>query len=281
MKLFSHYVRYVKFCVLPFVALSALASVQAGATEIPAELKDIGIEEKLGGQVAINELTFKDESGQDVKLSKYFHTKKPVILTMVYYECPNLCNFLLNGLVDSMKPFDWTPGQQFDVVSVSINPTEGPALAVAKKAAYIKSYGRPEGAEGWHFLTSSTDQAKKLADQVGFKYRYDEKEKQFAHSAALFVLTPEGKISRYLYGISFSEKDLRLSLLEASNGKIGTIIDRIVLFCYRYNPTTRKYSIYLTQLMQAGGGVMVLVFGGYMAAFWLRQRKLNQGARHV
>ena len=279
MKLFSH---FVKAYVLPCAALALAAhSPLIHATEIPAELKDIGIEEKLGSQVAINELTFKDESGQEVKLSQYFHTKKPVILTMVYYECPNLCNFLLNGLVDSMKPFNWTPGQEFDVISVSINPKEGPALAVAKKEAYLKSYGRPEAAEGWHFLTSSTDQAKRLADQLGFKYRYVEKEKQYAHSAALFVLTPEGKISRYLYGISFSEKDLRLSLLEASSGKIGTIIDRIILFCYRYNPATRKYSIYLTQLMQFAGLGTVLLFGGYMATFWYRQRKLNQGERHV
>jgi protein SCO1/2 len=142
-----------------------------------------------------------------------------------------------------------------------------------KKESYIKAYGRPEAASGWHFLTGEESQIKKLADQVGFGYRYDEKEKQYAHSAAMYVLTPEGKISRYLYGVEYPNKDLRLALLEASNGKIGTVVDRFLLFCYRYDPNTRSYSIYLTKLMQTACGATMLIFGSYLFVFWRRQRK--------
>jgi protein SCO1/2 len=144
---------------------------------------------------------------------------------------------------------------------------------VGRKTSSIRSYGRPQASRGWHFLTGEEDQIRKLASQVGFGFRYDDREKQYAHSAAVFALTPEGKISRYLYGIEFSNKDLRLALLEASNGKIGTVMDRILLFCYRYDPVTRKYSIYLTQLMQAASVGTVVIFGAYLAIFWRRQRK--------
>jgi protein SCO1/2 len=240
---------------------------------IPSELKEIGVTEHLGNSVSISEFTFRDEDGKSVHLSDYFHKKRPVILTLVYYQCPNLCNFQLNGLVHSLRNLDWTAGDQFEIVSVSIHPKEGPELATGKKAAYLKAYERPKAAAGWHFLTGDESQSKKLASELGFGYRYDEQEKQYAHSAAIFVLTPEGKISRYLYGIEFPNKDLRLALLEASNGMIGTVVDRLLLFCYRYDPQTRKYSVYLTKLMQAGCGSTVVIFGGYLAIFWRRQRR--------
>jgi protein SCO1/2 len=245
----------------------------ASAVSIPDELKDVGITEHLGDSVSLADYTFKNEAGQNVKLANYFHAGRPVLLTLVYYECPNLCNFLLNGLVKSLKTLDWTPGQKFEIVTLSINPKETPVLAEKKKAAYLESYGRKEASAGWHFLTGDEAQIRKLANQVGFGYKYDTQDQQYAHSAAIFVLTPEGKISRYLYGIEFKNTDLRLSLLEASNGKIGTVIDRILLFCYRYDPQTRKYSIYLTKVMQAGCGLTLLVFGSYLALFWRRQRK--------
>ena len=260
------------------MALSlALYSFPSQSAEIPKPLQEVGILDKNGSQVAIRELTFRDETGSEVRLEKYFQSKRPVILTLVYYECPNLCNFLLNGLVDSMKPLEWTPGKRFDIVSVSINPKETPALATSKKASYLKSYGRPEAAEGWHFLTGSEDQIRRLADQVGFQYKYDEKEKQYAHAAGLFVLTPEGRLSRTLYGIAWQVKDLRLALLEASNGKIGTVIDRILLFCYRYNPDTRKYSMALMRVMQAGGAITVLMMVSMFMIFWRKQRREGKG----
>jgi protein SCO1/2 len=242
-------------------------------SKIPSQLRDIQIKENLGGMVSLSSLTFKDESGASVRLSDYFKRGKPVLLTLVYYECPNLCNFMLNGLVQSLKTLDWTPGNQFEIVSVSINPREKSDLASRKKDAYLKAYNRPEARTGWHFLTGEEDQIQKLAKEVGFGYRYDEQEKQYAHGAVIFALTPEGKISRYLYGIEYPNKDLRLALLEASNGKIGTVVDRFLLFCYRYDPQTRRYSIYLTKLMQAACGATVVIFGGYLLIFWRRQRK--------
>ena len=243
-----------------------------GKTGIPDELKDVGIVDRLGNSIDLN-AKFRDEKGQSVQLKDFFHKGKPVILTLVYYECPNLCNFLLNGFVTSLKPLDWIPGQQFDVVTVSINPNETAALAAQKKESYLKAYGRPEASAGWHFLTGDEAQIKKLADEVGFGFRYDPAEKQYAHSAGLFALTPEGKLSRILYGIQFEQKDLRLALLEASNGKIGTVVERLLLFCYRYDPHTRKYSVYLTKLMQVACGGMLVLFGGYLVLFWRRQRK--------
>ncbi len=240
---------------------------------IPPELKDVTIQEHLGSQVSISDIVLFDQSGKPVKLAEFFQKGHPVILTIVYYECPNLCTFVLNGLVSSLKTLDWTPGNQFEIVTVSMNPKESFELANRKKEAYLKSYGRPEAAAGWHFLTGEESQIRKLASEVGFGYRYDEQEKQYAHGSVIFALTPEGKISRYLYGIEFPNKDLRLALLEASNGKIGTVVDRFLLFCYRYDPHTRKYSVYLTQLMQLSCGITVILFGGYLAVFWRRQRK--------
>lgn len=255
------------------VGFASTETQEMPESKIPAQLRDIQIKENLGGAVSLSSLTFNDETGKSVQLSDYFKRGKPVLLTLVYYECPNLCNFMLNGLVQSLKTFDWTPGNQFEIVTVSINPREKSVLAAQKREAYLKAYNRPEAREGWHFLTGEEDQIQKLAREVGFGYRYDEQEKQYAHGAVIFALTPEGKISRYLYGIEYPNKDLRLALLEASNGKIGTVVDRFLLFCYRYDPQTRRYSIYLTKLMQAACGATVVIFGGYLLIFWRRQRK--------
>ena len=251
----------------------SFSSHQADSAQIPDQLKEIGVVEKLGSSLPLHEFTFRNEQGEVVQLDRYFQRGVPVLLTLIYYQCPNLCNFMLNGLVQSLKELSWTPGQQFEIVTVSINPNETPDLAQAKKDSYFKVYQRPQAAKGWHFLTGDEDQIKKLADHIGFRYRYDPVEKQYAHSAVLPVLTPEGKISRYLYGIEFAPKDLRLALLEASQGKIGTVVDRILLFCYKYDPLTRKYSVYLTKLMQVGCVATALIMGTYLFTFWRRQRK--------
>lgn len=262
----------VGLCIIAGLALPARAEDFPNAT--PPELQGVGIFEHLGKDVSINDLHFKDETGAPVALAQYFQSKRPVILNLIYFECPNLCNYLLNGLVKSMKSMEWTPGQQFDIISVSINPLDTAAVGAQKKANYLKEYGRPEAAAGWHFLTGTEGEIKRLADQVGFGFKYDERQKQYAHSAALFVLTPEGKISRYLYGIEFRPQDLKLSLLEASNGKVGTIVDRLLLFCYRYDPASRKYSVYLANVMQTAAAGMVLFLGGFLFFFWRRERRL-------
>jgi protein SCO1 len=237
---------------------------EAPLKALPKELQEVGITEHLGDLVTASELTFRNEAGEPVKLSSFLGKEHPVLLTLAYYGCPSLCTLTLNGVVNSLKRLELTPGKQFDVVIVSIHPKETHALASAKKEAMLKAYGKPETAAGWHFLTGDEDQIQRLAKQVGFGYKYDPKQQEYAHSAALYVLTPEGKISRYLYGIDYPPSDVRLALVEASNGKIGTVIDRLLLFCYRYDPQSRKYSVYLTRLMQTAAGLTVLVLGTAM-----------------
>lgn len=266
----------VTLCMLhvsPASAQSESTAVQSSGAKVPDELKGIGVTEHLGEQVAIQDLKFQDELGKDVKLAQYFKGNRPVLLTLVYYECPNLCTFVLNALVDTMKGIPFTPGKEFDIVTVSINPKEKPEIAAKKKEAYLESYGRKEAASGWHFLTGQEAQIQALAKQVGFGYRWDPNEQQYAHSAVLFLLSPDGKITRYLYGIAWQPRDLKFALMEASQGRVGSVVDRILLFCYQYNPMTRKYSLYLTKVMQAGSAGSVLFVSGYMAVFWRRQRR--------
>ena len=256
-------------------ASMAAKEARASLENLPFDPKDIAISEHLGGQVATHEIRLRDESGKEVQLSQYFGSRKPVLLALVYFECPSLCNLVLNGILKGVKALDWVPGQEFEIVTVSIKPQETPELAAKKKANYVQNLGPGKlgAADGWHFLTGSEEQTRKLADQVGFGYRWDPRTQEYAHSAAIFILTPEGKISRYLYGVDYSLKDLKLSLLEASGGKIGTVIDRILLFCYRYDPITRKYSVYLTRLLQGTSLGLTILLGGYLLLFWSRQRR--------
>ncbi|MGA8143564.1 MAG: SCO family protein [Candidatus Acidiferrales bacterium] len=225
----------------------------------PELLKDVGIDQKLNDSVPLD-LTFRDENGQTVALRQYFGDK-PVVLSLVYYNCPMLCTQVLNGMERSLKDVPMDIGKQFSVVTVSIDPTERPVLASAKRALYTGLYGRPGAAEGWHFLTGDEAQIKQLANAVGFRYAYDAQSKQFAHASAIMILTPEGKISRYLYGIQYSTRDLRLGLVEASEGKIGTPVDQILLFCYHYDPATGKYSLLISRVIKAAGVFTILVIG--------------------
>jgi protein SCO1/2 len=225
----------------------------------PELLKDVGIDQKLNESVPLD-LTFRDETGQTVTLRRFF-AGKPVVLSLVYYNCPMLCTQVLNGMERSLKDVPMDIGKQFSVVTVSIDPTERPVLASAKRALYTGLYGRPGATEGWHFLTGDEPQIKQLANAVGFRYAYDAESKQFAHASAIMILTPEGKISRYLYGIQYATRDLRLGLVEASNGKIGTPVDQILLFCYHYDPATGKYSVLVTRILKAAGVFTVLVIG--------------------
>jgi protein SCO1/2 len=253
---------------------SGTANLPAAGAKIPPELKDAVIQEKLGAQIDFSQLDFTNEQGQKVPISSFFHTGKPVILTLVYYSCPSLCGFFLNGLLDSLKRFEWNVGTRFEIVTLSINHREGADLAAAKKETLLKAYGRAGSGPGWHFLTGDEQSIKRLASQVGFGYRYDEKEKQYAHSAAAIVLTPEGKVSRYLYGISFEPKDLKLSILEASSGKVSTVLEQVLLFCYRYDPHARGYSLAVFRILQASSAAMVVLVFGYLLIFWRRQRRL-------
>jgi protein SCO1/2 len=225
----------------------------------PELLKRVGIDQKLNQAIPLD-LTFRDENGANVQLRQFFG-QKPVILTLVYYNCPMLCTQVLNGVESSLKELSTDIGNQYDVVTISIDPTESHVLAKTKKEMYVGMYGRPGAAQGWHFLTGDEPQIKQLADAVGFRYAYDPDTKQFAHASAIMLLTPEGKISRYFYGIQYPTRDLRLGLVEASEGKIGTPVDQVLLFCYHYDPATGKYGLLISHVIQAGGALTVLIMG--------------------
>jgi protein SCO1/2 len=232
--------------------------------------RDVSIEQKLNEQVPLD-LTFRDETGQKVTLRQYFG-KKPVLLTLVYYECPSLCGLVLQGLLKSLRVINYTPGEQFEIVTVSISPSETPELAAAKKANFLKEYGREEAAAGWHWLTGDEKNIRALADAVGFRYVYDPKTKQYAHAAGIMLLTPSGKISRYFYGIEYSPRDLRLGIMDASQGKVGSLVEKVILFCYQYDPTTGKYGLLVVRLIQLGGLVTLLILGGFIGTMFYRER---------
>jgi protein SCO1 len=259
------------------IALSLLppstpAQLQGPVQDIgvrPSLLKEVGIDQKLNQSIPLD-LLFRDEHGKPVQLGQYFG-RKPIILSLVYYNCPMLCTQVLNGLESSLKLIPMDIGKQFNMVTVSIDPTERPVLAEAKQALYTGLYGRPGAAEGWHFLTGDEQQIRQLAKALGFRYAFDPDSKQFAHASAIMVLTPEGKISRYFYGIQFPSRDLRLGLVEASEGKIGTPVDQVLLFCYHYDPSTGKYGLLISRLIQLAGAVTVLAIASLILVLYKKE----------
>jgi protein SCO1 len=227
---------------------------QGGTPEV---LKRADIEQRLNEQVPLD-LTFRDESGREVRLAEYFKSGKPVVLSLVYYECPMLCNQILNGLVGSLEAVSFTPGEEFQIVTVSFDPRETPELAAKKKETYLRRYRRGGAEDGWHFLTGDKASIDRLAQAVGFNYYWDEKSEQFAHASAVMVATPQGKLSHYFYGIEYSPKELRLALVEASAGRIGSPVDKLLLYCYHYDPTTGKYGPVIMNILRAAGVLTVL-----------------------
>jgi|KBSMisStandDraft_5_1062788.scaffolds.fasta_scaffold60430_3 protein SCO1/2 len=214
-------------------------------------LKEVGLDQKLDAQVPLD-LKFSDEQGREVTLGSLFG-HRPVVLALVYYECPMLCTEVLNGLVSALQTIAFNAGNEFDIVAVSFDPGETPALAAQKKALYVKRYGRPGAETGMHFLTGREDAIHALTSAVGFRYKYDPSTDQFAHTAVLTVLTPAGHVSRYLYGIEYQPRNLRLALVEAADGKIGTAVDKALLYCYHYDPETGKYGLAIMNLVRLGG----------------------------
>jgi protein SCO1/2 len=238
----------------------------------PPGLRDVGIEQRLNEQVSPN-LAFRDETGKSVRLGDYFG-KKPMILNLVYYRCPMLCSEVLAGLESSLRVLKFDVGKEFDVLTVSFDPTDTPETATAKKAQYIKRYKRAGATEGWHFLTGPQESITALTKTVGFQYQYDSKTGQFAHSTAIMILTPEGKIAQYYYGVEFPPKDLRLGLIQASQNKIGTLADQVLLYCYHYDPATGKYGAIISRIIQLGGGLTILCIGTVLLVLFRR------GAEH-
>jgi protein SCO1/2 len=228
----------------------------------PPYLTNVGIEQHLDGQVP-PDLAFVDDTGHPVKLGDYFG-KKPLILNLVYYNCTMLCGEALAGLSASMKMIKFDVGNQFDVVTVSFNPRETPEIAAAKKVEYLKRYGRPNAAAGWHFLTGPPESINALTKAVGFQYQYDATKDQYAHATAIMVLTPQGRIARYFYGVDFPPKDLRLGLVEASRGKIGNPVDQVLLYCYHYDPAAGKYGAVVSNMLKVGAGLTIFLLGGML-----------------
>ncbi len=234
---------------LPEPPESAAAAKQ---TEIQ---KKVGIDQRLNAQVP-PDLVFTDETGREVRLGDYFGTR-PVVLALVYYECPMLCTEVLNGLTSAISVLNFEVGREFDVVAVSFNPKEGHELAAEKKKNYVKRYGRPQSEAGWHFLTGTEASIRRLTEIVGFRYLYLPENGQYAHGAAVEVLTPRGVISRYFYGIEYSPRDLRFGLMEASEERIGSPVDQVLLLCYHYDPTTGRYAAAILRLVRIGGAAVV------------------------
>jgi protein SCO1/2 len=244
---------------------------------LPGALLGVGIDQKLNAQISLD-LTFRDELGRTVPLSTYFRSGKPVLLAPVYYRCPMLCTQILNGLASSLKAVSFNPGQEFEVVAFSFDPKDAVAIAAAKKEMYVRRYGRANTANGWHFLTGDEPNIKALMDAVGFHYKYDPATDQYAHASGVMILTPDGRLSKYYYGVEYAPRDIRLGLVEASLNKIGTPVDAVLLFCYHYDPATGKYGAVAINAMRLTGGGFVLAAGTFLFIMlrrdWRRDRTL-------
>jgi protein SCO1/2 len=238
----------------------------------PRMLEGVGIDQRLDAQIPLD-LKFNDEDGRPVTLADYFG-KRPVVLALVYYSCPMLCNQVLNGLTGSMDTLSFDIGREFEVVTVSFDPRETPELAREKKKTYIKWYKRDGAAGGWHFLTGAKHEIEKLTEAVGFRYRYDPATNQFAHGSGIMIATPQGRLARYFYGIEYAPRDLKLGLIDASENRIGSAVDKVLLFCYHYDPAAGKYGPVVMNMIRLGGGVTLIGFA--VLAWWMRRRSTSR-----
>jgi protein SCO1/2 len=258
--------------ILIFTMIAAGAAAQSA---LPPELDGIGIDQQLGAQLPMNAM-FTDEAGNAVRFGSFFHGR-PVLLAMVYYECPMLCSQILNGVVSGLKPLSLRPGKDFDVVAVSINPSETPKEAADKRAFYTAKYAPGGSGAGWHFLVGKEADIKSLADAVGFHYRYDSRIKMFIHASGVMILTPDGKAARYLYGVAYEPKDLKLALVEASGGRIGSRVDQVLLFCYHYDPKTGKYGAVAINSLRAAALLVLIALAVSLTLLW--RREIQEGRR--
>jgi protein SCO1/2 len=266
------------------LSVSAVAGAQNGelpmperatpANAKPAILQNVGIDQKIGQQLPLD-LVFKDETGRDVRLGEYFGSR-PVVIALAYYQCPMLCSQVLNGVTGTLKTLSFTPGKDYDVVIVSIDPADGFREAADKKAIYVERYGNKATANGWHFLTGTDASIKPLAAAIGFRYTYDPDIKQFAHPAAIYVATPKGQIARYFMGIDFPPRDVRLALVEASNNHLGSVADSVLLLCYHYDPTTGKYGAATINAVRVG---FIMTVGALLTFVFVSLRRERQQAQ--
>lgn len=261
---------------VPFRTLAAaaiLVACAAGAEpQRPEVLREIGFDQRIGASLPAD-VVLRDEAGRTLRLGDLLG-RKPLVMAFVYYECPMLCTLTLNGLVGALGALSFDVGRDFDVVTVSFDPRETPELAAAKKKTYLSRYRRPGAEAGWLFLTGDEAALSRLTASVGFRYAWDAETNQYAHPAGILVVTPEGKIARYLYGIEYAPKDLRLAIVEASEGRIGSPVDQLLLYCYRYDPMTGKYGAAIMRIVRGAGVLTVLALGTFIGVMWRRERRL-------
>jgi protein SCO1 len=242
----------------------------------PPMLEEVAFEQRLDAQLPLDTV-FRDESGAAVRLGDYFGDK-PVILSLVYYDCPMLCTIVLNGLTQSLNAVSFDIGNQFRVVTVSFDPEDTPEMAAAKKQAYVQRYGRTGAADGWHFLTGDEASIRELTDAVGFRYAYDARTGEYAHASGIMVATPEGRLARYFYGVDYPSRDVRLGLIEASQNRIGNPVDQVLLYCFEYDPTTGGYGLVILRLIRLGGIVTVALLGSFVIVMLRRDRRQDRAA---
>ena len=278
-KIFT-FVSFVSFVLGPPQALAQMATAPSAAgykqetgmvsSVLPEPLRAIGFDQNIGQHVPLD-TTFRDESGASVRLGDYFG-KRPVILVFAYYDCPMLCTLVINGLSSALGVLTLVPGKDFEIVTVSFNPRDTPAAAAAKKAAYLERYKQPGASESWHFLTGEESSIERLTRAAGFRYAWDADTRQFAHPSGIIVLTPDGRLARYLFGIEYGPRDLRFGIIEASAGKVGTAVDALLLYCYHYDPMTGRYGLIIMRAMRVAGAATVLALGAFIFVMLRRER---------
>lgn len=257
--------------LLSSILIATQAHAQLGASVQPDILRSVGIDQKLNEPLPLD-LSFRDEAGQTVALQKYFG-EKPVVIALVYYECPMLCTQVLNGLTETLRPLAFNVGEQFEVVTVSFDPRETPELAAAKKKVYLEKYNRNGAENGWHFLTGDSLAIQQLTEAIGFRYKYDVFTKQYAHASGIVVATPQGKLARYFFGIEYPTRDLRFALIEAAENRIGNVVDQVLMYCFHYDPSTGKYSLAVINVLRVAGVATVLMLGTFMIVMLRRERR--------
>jgi len=257
--------------------LGTFSEVALSQSQLPEGVRNVGIDQRLNEQLPLD-IEFRNEEGRLVNLGQFFHDK-PVVLSLVYHECPMLCNEVLDGMLRAFRVLRFDVGKEFEVLTVSFNPREDAPLARSAKESYIRRYKREGAAEGWHFLTGDQTSIDRLTKAVGFRYRFDTQRNQYAHAGGIMVLTPQGRLSRYFYGIEFAPKDLRLGLVEASENKIGSIVDQVLLFCYHYDPVTGKYGLAILTTMRIIGVAFVLGLAAYVVVMLRRERVLHSSVK--
>ncbi len=255
--------------ILLLVSSSSFA--QLPLSDLPPELRDIGVDELLGDKLPMD-VKFVNEIGDTVTLADFFTTGKPVIITPIYFECPMLCNLIINGLTDGLKELTWQPGNEFEIVTFSIDPTETHELAAEKKSSYIRLLGKPEAANGWHFLATDQENIDKMTAALGFRFKWSEEAQEFLHGSAIMFISPDGTITRYLYGIDYPTLNLRNALYDAAEGKIGSVVERVMLYCYSYDPDSRSYVANAVNIMKLGGLLTLMGLSIFLGLLWFKKK---------